>query len=279
MGNKSSTFSGNINSKSKNPLRGKKVLGKLKIIFENKDYLVIDKQSAVTVNRSDTTGGEVTLQDLIDEYVQNTQIIGKSESQFVRNDSDVEFRKRSGIVHRLDRETSGILIVAKNPASFKILQSQFKERKVEKSYIALVHGKLSPSQGEINVPIGRLPWNRKRFGVLAGGRNAETAYRVISNLKFKISNGRLSLVRLFPKTGRTHQIRVHLKYINHPIFADPLYAGRKTSREDRKLLPRIFLHAEGLSFFEPSGGEKKTFRSELPSELKRFLDSLEKVVN
>ncbi len=281
----------------------------IEILFENDDFLVINKQSGIVVNRSDTTKGETTLQDLIDEYVQKTQktpIVGKSEIQLSRmsdkfdnltdrksdspsipsfpNDSDVEFRKRSGIVHRLDKETSGLLIVAKNPKAFENLQAQFKERKVDKSYLALAHGQIVPEKGEIKVPVGRLPWNRKRFGVVAGGREAATKYQTISNFKYPalpagrpISNETTTLVRLYPKTGRTHQIRVHLKYVGHPIFADPLYGGRKISRQDRALLPRIFLHSETLSFQDPKTGERVRFESQLPEQLKKFIDSLEKV--
>ena len=236
----------------------------LKILFENKDFMVIDKQSGLTVNHSDTTGNEVTLQDLILQS-------GKTDT----TGADEEFISRSGIVHRLDKETSGALIVAKNSQAFENLQAQFKERKVEKSYIALSHGKILPEKGEINVPVGRLPWNRKRFGVLAGGRNAITSYRVISNFKFQISNETLSLVRLHPKTGRTHQIRVHLKYINHPIFADPVYGGRKLARSDRKILSRIFLHAEEISFHDPKTNETVNFKSKLPADLKDLLEKLE----
>ena len=237
MEDKSSTFFRDANPQSQ--LLGKNALDKLKIIYENNNYLVIEKEAGITVNRSDTTIGEVTLQDLIEAS-------GKVNTEGENSD----FQQRSGIVHRLDKETSGIIVIAKNSLSFNVLQKQFKERKVEKSYLALVHGELVPSSGEIIAPVGRLPWNRKRFGVLAGGREAKTSYEVISNFQFPISNEKLSLVRLRPKTGRTHQIRVHLKYINHPIFGDSLYSGRKTSREDRKILQRFFLHAEKISFFD-----------------------------
>jgi 23S rRNA pseudouridine1911/1915/1917 synthase len=182
------------------------------------------------------------------------------------------FYQRAGIVHRLDKETSGILLTAKSPEAFENLQKQFKERKIKKTYIAFVHGKVEPGNGEINVPVGRLPWNRKRFGVLAGGREAVTKYRVIQNSEFRIQNERLTLLELYPETGRTHQIRVHLKYFNHPIFADLLYAGRKTARNDRKLLPRIFLHAAKISFCHPKRDELVSFESPLPEELQDFLD-------
>lgn len=235
----------------------------LKVLFENDDYFVIDKPAGVTVNRSDTTGGELTLQDLVEK-----------EGKIDKSDSDQEFLNRSGIVHRLDKETSGVLIIAKNSIAFRKVQAQFKERTVEKSYLALVHGKLILEKGEINVPVGRLPWNRKRFGVLAGGREASTSYEVISNFQLPITNEALSLVRLFPKTGRTHQIRVHLKYINHPIFSDPLYGGRKVSKKDRQTLPRIFLHAHSISFNDPSTDERKKIVSELNKDLSDFLNLL-----
>ncbi|HYM65299.1 MAG TPA: RluA family pseudouridine synthase, partial [Candidatus Sulfotelmatobacter sp.] len=163
----------------------------------------------------------------------------------------------------------GLLIVAKNLKSFENLQAQFKERKVEKTYIALVHGHVISDEGEISVPIGRLPWNRKRFGVMVGGKEAQTFYKTIERF-----NKPYSILELYPKTGRTHQIRVHLKYINHPIFGDEFYAGRKISREDRKLLDRFFLHAKKISFFHPKTGKKVEFESDLPQELKLTIESL-----
>ena len=251
-------------------------LGGLKIIFENDDYIVIDKPSGIVVNKSDTTNAGVTLQDLI---------VG--ENIIDKNEKEEEFLNKAGIVHRLDKETSGVLIIAKNAKTFKDIQSQFKARSVEKTYIALVHGSIKPGKGEINAPVGRLPWNRKRFGVIAQGREATTSYEVISNFKSPpaspskagraISNEILSLVRLFPKTGRTHQIRVHLKHIGHPIFSDPVYGGRKTSRNDRKILSRIFLHASDISFNDPDSNERVTFKRELPLELLELLKKLEKL--
>lgn len=230
----------------------------LKILFENEDYLVIEKPAGITVNRSDTTSSETTLQDLIEK-----------EGKIDFKDPDQEFLDRGGIVHRLDKETSGALIIAKNSKAFRELQRQFKERIVEKSYLALSHGEIKPENGEINVPVGRLPWNRKRFGVIAGGREALTKYQVEEYYKFE--REALTLVRLFPKTGRTHQIRVHLKHINHPIFSDPLYGGRKVSNSDRKILPRVFLHAEEISFLDPKTGDRVIYKSELSDDLRRFL--------
>jgi 23S rRNA pseudouridine1911/1915/1917 synthase len=256
-----------------------------KIIFEDSDILVLDKPSGMIVNRSDTTKGETTIQDWVERYLKiripKSEIRNKLEIQNsnVQNDfefrnSDFEFSKRAGIVHRLDKETSGILLVAKTPQAFENLQKQFKERAIKKVYIALVHGKVDSKEGEINVSVGRLPWNRKRFGVLAGGREAVTKYRTIFNFQFSIFNEQLTFLELYPQTGRTHQIRVHLKYFGHPVFSDPLYGGRKTARNDRKVLSRIFLHAAKISIHHPKTGEIASFESKLPEELGQFLDKL-----
>ena len=230
------------------------------IIFEDEDLLVINKPAGLTVNRSDTTREETTLQDFV-----------MNKINFSKNSSEGDFQSRGGIVHRLDKETSGVILVAKNKAAFDFLQKQFKERIVEKEYIALVHGKLFPEKGSIKVPVGRLPWNRKRFGVLAGGREAETGYEVITNYQLPMTNENVSLLRLRPKTGRTHQIRVHLKYFGHPIFSDNLYAGRKISRNDRKLLNRVFLHAQEISFIHPKTKKRISFKADLPAELKMII--------
>jgi len=254
---------------------------KIKVIFEDTELLVLDKPAAIVVNKSDTTRGETTLQDWVEKEfkIQNSEfriskeIKGKDKYE---EQAKLNFVSRAGIVHRLDKETSGIILVAKKPSAFINLQKQFKERKVKKTYLALAHGRIDPPEGEINVEVGRLPWNRKRFGVLSGGRGAVTHYKVIKNLKLKIKNFQegLSLVELYPKTGRTHQIRVHLQYIKHPVFSDPLYAGRKTSKADRKLLPRIFLHASGISFYHPGTNKLMSFESPLPEDLQNFLQQL-----
>src|SRR5579885_496451 len=240
----------------------------LAIIYEDEDLLVIDKPAGITVNRAETTKHEMTVQDWAEEKLK----IEKGESQV---DKESDFYKRSGIVHRIDKETSGVLLIAKNSEAFINLQQQFKDRVVKKTYIALVHGKMTPEAGEINVPVGRLPWNRKRFGIVPGGRESLTRYKV---LKYYISSPYktktqepMTLLALYPQSGRTHQIRVHLKYLNHPIFSDSLYAGRKTSRNDRKILPRVFLHAAEITFTHPRTDKTMTFASPLPQMLENVL--------
>ncbi|QQG47289.1 MAG: RluA family pseudouridine synthase [Candidatus Woesebacteria bacterium] len=221
------------------------------IIFENDDILVLNKPAGVVVNDSESTGRE-TLQS----------IISKSFSFETSRLRDF----RSGIVHRLDKETSGVILVAKSKAFFEKLQKEFFDRKVEKRYIALVHGELAENEGVINKPIGRLPKNRRKFGIIEEGREAETHYKV---LKVYLKDGeKLSLVELTPKTGRTHQIRVHLKSLGHPIVSDPLYVGRKTLRSDKKWCPRLFLHATELKIFG------NTYKSNLSDDLEKVLQSL-----
>lgn len=252
-----------------------------KIIFEDQDIIVLDKPAGITVNNSETTKGEQTVQDWIVAYELSKgndmyRMYRKETSSDTSESPYDTFLSRAGIVHRLDKETSGILLVAKTEKAFVELQRQFKEREVEKEYVALVHGDIKVEEGEIVVPVGRLPWNRTQFGVIAGGREASTGYKVVAKYKNPLSKFQemLTLLRLTPKTGRTHQIRVHLKYFNHPIFADFLYAGRKTSRADREQLPRVFLHAAKIKFGHPSTREEVSFESSLPPELENFLLSL-----
>lgn len=236
----------------------------IEIIFEDDDLIVINKPSGITVNRSETTKEGTTVQEWAE-----TKVLKDYDKT---SDDLSDFYNRGGIVHRLDKETSGILLIAKNPKSFLELQRQFKERIVKKTYLALAHGNVTPSSGEINVPVGRLPWNRKQFGVVAGGREALTKYTVISSKYYETLKEELSLVELYPETGRTHQIRVHLKYIGYPIFGDFLYAGRKTQRNDRKALSRVFLHAHKITFLHPTEGKEMTFVSPLPDELQQVID-------
>lgn len=236
------------------------------IIFEDDSVIVLNKPAGVIVNNADTSRDVFTVQDYIFSKFPGFKSFENKESEFV---------KRGGIVHRLDKETSGCLMVALNEDVLKNLQMQFKERVVEKEYIALCHGKIV-DEGEINVPIGRLPWNRMRFGVIPQGREAYTKFKVLEYKELDEGKDKevLSLIKVFPKTGRTHQIRVHLQYAGHPIFADSLYAGRKTIARDRKLLKRHFLHASKISFNHPVTGELLNLEAPLPDELQVFLNSL-----
>jgi 23S rRNA pseudouridine1911/1915/1917 synthase len=228
------------------------------IIFEDESVLILDKPSGWIVNRATTTKGQPIVQDWISHNLRFP--IAKSEDL------------RGGIVHRLDKETSGVLIVAKTEKAFEVLQSQFKARKVKKTYIALVHGKVEPKEGEIKTTVGRLPWRRDRFGVVPGGRESESRYKVIRY--YAKGEDTFSLVEFYPKTGRTHQIRIHAKFIGHPIVGDEFYAGRKTARNDRQWCPRLFLHASKVSFIHPVTGREVSFEIPLSGEPTSVLQNL-----
>jgi len=240
------------------------------ILYEDDDLLVINKPSGIIVNRADTVTTE-TIQDWAQEKLQTPLVSRQVEPQIEADD----FSKRSGIVHRIDKETSGCLLIAKNPESFYALQAAFKERTVKKSYIALVHGFIVPKTGEINAPIARLPWNRERFGVVPAGKEAYTAYEVV-DYYHDSKHERYTFVKLFPTTGRTHQLRVHLKYLGFPICGDYLYAGRKQQRKDRLWCPRVFLHAAAISFPHPTSKEMVDVTAPVTPDLQQVLTRLEK---
>ncbi len=241
-----------------------------KIVFEDQHLLVINKPSGLVVNRAKTVKGR-TLQDWLEESV-------KCQVSSVKDKKDKEFINRTGVVHRLDKETSGLMVVAKEPEVFYKLQKQFKERTVVKKYLALVHGKLQPRVGDIKAPIKRNPFNRFRFAVFIDGRAAKTVYRVLECFFKGRARGRkyFSLAEVVLKTGRTHQIRVHFSHLGYPIVSDPLYAGRKTARADRRWCPRLFLHACFLEFSHPVTRKRLKFSCKLPENLKKALAEVEK---
>ncbi len=179
---------------------------------------------------------------------------------------------RPGIVHRLDRDTSGLLVVAKTESALENLSDQFRDRSVYKSYVALVHGRVPSDSGRIEEPLARDRSNRTRMAVVRGGRSALTVYRV--NRRFN----RFTLLDVELKTGRTHQIRVHLAWLKHPVVGDETYGGgRDNTIQNPKLksqirsLGRHFLHAEKLAFAHPKTGERVLYQSPLPEELSNLL--------
>lgn len=236
------------------------------IIFEDSEIVVIDKPSGIVCNRAETIKEE-TLQDWWDgRYkILNPKF---SHSQI---EDEKYFVERSGLVHRLDRETSGVMVMAKTVEAFVSLLKQFKERGVQKSYLALTHGYWDAREGEISLPIGRRRDDRKKFGVREDGRESVTGYEVIKEFtswefpkELKVDDRGyvgFSLVQFKPKTGRTHQIRVHAKQMGHPLVGDSDYAGRKRSREDRKWAGRVMLQAQKIEFEHPRNGKRINFES------------------
>lgn len=183
---------------------------------------------------------------------------------------------RPGLVHRLDRDTSGLLVVAKTDSALENLSDQFRDRTVFKQYVALVHGRVLSDAGKIDQPLGRDPSNRTRMAVVRSGRNALTLYRVRRGFD------RFTLLDVELKTGRTHQIRVHLAWLKHPVVGDETYGGGRDNtiqnaqlRARVRSLDRQFLHAEKLAFTHPKTGEWVKFESPLPGELSELLTALE----
>jgi 23S rRNA pseudouridine1911/1915/1917 synthase len=182
---------------------------------------------------------------------------------------------RPGIVHRLDRDTSGLIVVAKTEAVHEKLADQFRAREVFKSYVALVHGHVAEESGTIDQPIARDPRNRTRMAVVRGGRPSLSLYRVRRRFE------RFTLLDVEIKTGRTHQIRVHLQWLKHPVVSDAVYGdGRDKTVQDVQVRARInalkrqFLHAEQLAFRHPRTDERLHFTAPLPDELAKLLDEL-----
>lgn len=165
---------------------------------------------------------------------------------------------RAGIVHRLDRLTSGVMVCAKNSSALVWLQRQFSQRKVTKIYYAVVGGTVTPSEAIIDMPIGRSPNHTKVFRAISTGKPAITRYRVIKSSKNE------SLLELKPETGRTHQLRVHMAQIGHPIIGDELYGGEHADR--------LYLHAHSLAIAVKKG-EKKTFTAPLPKDFTKFMEA------
>lgn len=216
----------------------------LDIIYEDADLVVINKPPGMTVHPSPghTTS---TLVNAILAHCKDLSGIGGV--------------MRPGIVHRLDRDTSGVILVAKNDDAHNALAKQLRERTVEKTYVALVEGTPRPPEGVIDAPIMRDPRNRQRMAVIEGGRESTTAYKVLERY------ARCSLVQARPKTGRTHQIRVHLAAIGHPIIGDKIYG------KPSKLIARQFLHAARITFAHPRSGDRVEFEAPLAVDLQGTL--------
>ncbi len=221
----------------------------LQILYEDADLLVIDKPAGMVVHPA-AGNWRGTLVNAVLHHCPDLEGVGGVH--------------RPGVVHRLDKDTSGLILVAKNDRAHRALQAQFKRRDVHKTYLALVHGAVSPPEGEIQAPIGRDPRHRKRMAVLPGGRPAVTRYSTSGYY------GRHTLLACYPLTGRTHQVRVHLAHIGHPIVGDAVYGRRRPSVP----CPRQFLHAQRIRFRLPATGEEVEFTSPLPADLQAVLDAL-----
>ena len=217
----------------------------LTVVYEDEDILVIDKPAGLTVHPAPGHPSHTLVNAIL------ALCPGLTMS------SDLT---RPGIVHRLDKDTSGLIVIAKNDFAREYLAAQFKSRTVAKRYLVLVKGRLSPEQGIIEAPIGRDPYRRKRMAIAGTGKQAITRYQVRKYVDD------YTLVEVSPLTGRTHQIRIHLSAIGYPVVGDPTY-GIKSAHLDRQ-----FLHAYRLGFRLPSTRQYQEFASPLPADLERALE-------
>ena len=229
----------------------------IEIIFEDTDIIVVNKQPGLVVHPG---AGNRT---------------GTLVNALLHHDEELSFLPRAGIVHRLDKDTSGVMVVAKNEFSYLNLVSQLKERKVNRHYLAIVVGE--PLSGStINEPIGRHPKLRTKQAVTDAGKEAITSFSIKERM------GGYTLLNVSLETGRTHQIRVHLAFINYPILGDSVYGGRKkfaagTSEILKKELlkfPRQALHAEKLEFIHPTSGKKVNYSAKIPKDLMQLIEFL-----
>jgi 23S rRNA pseudouridine1911/1915/1917 synthase len=224
------------------------------VVYEDDDLLIVDKPAGLVVHPAPghSTGTLVNA------------LLGRAGPEAFGGIAGV---RRPGIVHRLDRDTSGLLMVARNDAAQASLMAQLKARRVKKTYVALVQGSVAAAAGRIEAPIGRDPKHRIRMAVVPDGRAATTGYRVRERF------AGWTLLELDLVTGRTHQIRVHLEAIGHPVAGDPLY-GTGTSRRGPDGLGRLFLHAWRLELTSPSTGKLVRAEAPLPAELETVLAGL-----
>lgn len=220
---------------------------KIKIVFENDDFLIVEKPAGMTTTK-ERKNEEGTLEDYL---------------RIIRSNNLI----RNGIVHRLDKGTSGLVVVAKNSDSLVNLKYQFKNRLVSKKYYCLVGG-LTSIDGSIDWPIERSKYGFGKFGVGVDGKRALTEFKLI-DIYIK-NNKKYSLLEINLKTGRTHQIRVHMSYLRWPLVGDRLYGGEVDS------LKRPFLHAHQLEINDPKSGKRLMFESPLASDLRKHLDLYEK---
>lgn len=238
----------------------------LDVVYEDEDIAVINKPAGMTVHAGSGKGEAGSKGTLVNALLHR-----------FRNLSQVDDPLRPGIVHRLDKDTSGLLVVAKNDNAHRKLAAQFLHREVKKTYLALVHGWLLKPQGTINTPVSRDLKRRERMTTRrADGRSAITHWKVLKAIEGK--HGKFSLLEIKIETGRTHQIRVHLSSIGHPVAGDALYGAPRAlpgyvgTASEAASMGRHYLHSFALQFRHPISNKPLSFEQPLPAELKEFLD-------
>lgn len=261
---------------------------KIKILYEDNNLMVLDKPAGIKVHADGNNQKNNTVADFILDKYPKLKNVGEPIEVEIKGGKKIKIPK-PGIVHRLDSETSGVLLVAKNQKTYELLKKQFQKHTIKKVYNAFVYGFVSDpkaslltgKRGIINVPIGRSPKDIRMWTAGRGAREplreATTEYIVLdrfldSKNPKKKEDHQFSYIEAYPKTGRTHQIRVHMRYINHPIVSDPLYRGVK----DKALgMERLALHARSITFKLPNGEEKKV-EAPYPADFKKAINKYSK---
>lgn len=220
----------------------------LDVIYEDDDLLVINKPQGMVVHPASSYHEPTLVHGLLYQVDELSSINGIA---------------RPGIVHRIDKDTSGLLVVAKNDFTHQALSHDLSEHKIKREYIALVYGKFNENEGTIDAPIIRHPKNRLKMTVASGGKPAKTHFKVTDRFE------KYTLLTCQLETGRTHQIRVHMAYINHPIVGDPIYGPKDVIGKTGQ-----YLHAQKITFFHPTKKEHMTFTADMPQEFKKLLNKL-----
>ena len=221
----------------------------LDIVYEDDDVIVVNKPQGMVVHPAPGHPNHT----LVNALLYHSPL------------STINGTFRPGIVHRIDKDTSGLLMVAKNDLAHQSLAEQLRNKTNKREYLALVYGQIKEDEGTIDAPLGRNPQDRKKQAVVKSGRHAVTHFKVMKRYD------NFTLVKCILETGRTHQIRVHMKYIGHPLVGDPLYGPRKVIGKDGQ-----FLHAALLGFKHPRTGEEMVFEAPLPENFQKMLDKLDK---
>ncbi|HJD08818.1 MAG TPA: RluA family pseudouridine synthase [Candidatus Ligilactobacillus faecavium] len=221
----------------------------LDIVYEDDDVIVVNKPQGMVVHPAPGHPNHT----LVNALLYHSPL------------STINGTFRPGIVHRIDKDTSGLLMVAKNDLAHQSLAEQLRNKTNKREYLALVYGQIKEDEGTIDAPLGRNPQDRKKQAVVKGGRHAVTHFKVMKRYD------NFTLVKCILETGRTHQIRVHMKYIGHPLVGDPLYGPRKVIGKDGQ-----FLHAALLGFKHPRTGKELVFEAPLPENFQKMLDKLDK---
>ena len=236
----------------------------LDVLYEDEALLVLNKPAGLVVHPAPGHWSGTLVNALLHHF-------DSPEGSL----SSIGGKERPGLVHRLDKETSGVMVVAKTDGAHRSLSAQFKQHSITRAYEALVWGQIKKLEGIIELAIGRDVKERKKFSArTARPKLSATAYRVAERL------GKLATrVDLFPRTGRTHQIRVHLAAIGHPVLGDPTYGGRKVKEFHGVTIPRVMLHARTLGFLHPTTGRLMEFAAPLPLDMEAVLDALQGAVS